>query len=147
MPRLAAIAAGLALGLVLCACCMSGALAPPPPVDDDALREFAHTYAAQHQPELLGGVCSGSSSAGALAEAVAIAIVTRGHAGFDTAADVRLSPATCAVIVVVLVVVVGGVWTAVGARTEDPSGRVVARVGEDRFFAADSTGGSGDIFD
>ena len=90
-----------------------------------------------------GGECV--SGLGALATDVAVAVITRGHAGGDSAAEVSIDLGQCFDRVVVLLVLTAGVWHAVRAVAYGEDGEV-ARLGSDPgYLQQESVGGGGDI--
>jgi len=126
-------AAATCLALLVGACCF-GSLAPPSP-DEPGPREAARAYWDAHVRELAppdaGPTGSCLSGLGALAADVAVAVISRGHAGGEMAGQVRIDVGACVDHAIVLVVLVGGAWRGEQLVAYDASGAELARIGSD----------------
>lgn len=128
------------LGAALPGCCFFGPLAQlaPPTVDDPGasaeaerfVREQIEVLARQvssvpEDPEVDAGpgAPGGCASLATLALQMTVIVLSRGHAGADSAAEVSVNPGACFWNVVVTVVLTGGVWRAVHARAETFDGQ------------------------
>jgi hypothetical protein len=141
----------------------------PPSVDDEGASAEARRYLDAHRSELRlpvddadldagtlvdvgvdagadAGAPSGDCVSGLerLAADVAIAVISRGHAGGDSAAEVQINPGACFERVVVVVVLTAGAWHAVRAIAFDDESREVARIGDDVEYSVYTTVGSSD---
>lgn len=139
MLAVALVVSACALGA---GCCCFGGDWVPPTVDDAGAEAEARRYWAQSADALAaqleadagpgsdGGCTSGL---GALAMDVVVAVVSRGHAGGDSAAQVSIDPGACFSQVLVTVVLTAGVWHAIAVTAETADGRV-ARLGDDSSY-------------
>lgn len=132
--RTYALAGSSALVVLLCGACCFGNLAPPSP-EEPGPREAARAYWDAHVAELAppdAGAAGGClSGLGALATDVAIAVISRGHAGGDAAGEVRIDVGSCVGHAIVLVVLSAGVWRGVRLIAYDDFGGELARIGAD----------------
>jgi len=116
-----------------CCCCFGSDWAQytPPVREDEGAVEEARRYFQEHADALVaqvspdagpGGSEGCVSGLGALAFDVAAAVITRGHAGGDSAAQVSIDPGACFRRVVILVVLTAGAWHAVSVVAEGLAG-------------------------
>jgi hypothetical protein len=142
----------IVLTLFQSACCGCGSDWLPPDRDDEGAKAEARKYVEAHRSQLRTASDAGTSSSecvsglGALAADVAVAVVSRGHAGGDSAAEVEINPGACFQKIVVLVVLTGGVWHGVRAVAYDATGREVTSVGDDKtYMLSETVSASGDL--
>ena len=131
-----------------CCCCFGGDWAQftPPVREDDLAVEEARRYFQEQADTLVAQLAHDAgpgnegcvSGLGALATEVAAAVISRGHAGGDSAAQVQIDPIGCLTRIVVLVVLTGGVWRAVSIVAESLAG-ASASVGADPGYLLQET--------
>lgn len=139
-----------------CCCCFGGDWAQfaPPTTDDAGAMDEARRHFVDQTDELLAqlAVDAGPSAGGCtsgvadLAAGVAVAVISRGHAGADSAAQVQIDPLACFTRVVVLVVLTAGVWHAVSITADTLDGTSVS-LGSDPGYLlqVDVAGGDSDF--
>ncbi|MBN8610046.1 MAG: hypothetical protein J0L92_05660 [Deltaproteobacteria bacterium] len=147
-----ALAIVTAIDVSGCCCCFGGdwsQFAPPTTDDAGAEAEARRHYVAQAQALLAqlaedaGGASGCTSGVADFAARVTVAVISRGHAGSDSAAQVQIDPAACFTRVVVLVVLTEGVWHAVSMVADAIDGRTVA-LGTDPGYLLQIDVGGGD---
>jgi len=151
-PALALAVLAIAAGVS--GCCCFGDLSTPPPrrrataADDPAITSAARDYLEQHARELLepvavppfpdGGISSCRAAIVAFAASVAVPVITRGHAGTETAAYAEYDIRECFASIRISLqwVAATGAWIVLGAETL-AAGAIVATVGTPLVVAED----------
>ncbi len=131
-----------------CCCCFGSDWAQftPPVREDDLAVEEARRYFQEQADALVAQLAHDAgpgnegcvSGLGALAFDVAAAVITRGHAGGDSAAQVSIDPVGCLSRIVVLVVLTGGAWRAVSIVADSLAGGT-ASIGADPGYLLQET--------
>lgn len=138
-----------------CCCCFGGDWQQfaPPTVDDPGAETEARRYWGENADEVVSRLSDDAgplgaegcvSGLGALATTAVVAVVSRGHAGSDSAAEVSIDPGRCFSQIVVLVVLTAGVWHAVSLVADTLDGRTVSFGTETPYLLQETVGGSGD---
>ncbi len=161
--RIVCSAALLALALGVSGCCCFGGdwaqFAPPTTDDAGAQAEARRYYAEQVEPLLAqltedtgpGSGCGGSMLRTLATQAV-VTVITRGHSGADSGAQVSVDPGACFARLVVLVVLTAGVWHGVAIVADTLDGRHVSLGSDEGYLIqvdienGDSNSGSDEMF-
>jgi hypothetical protein len=151
-----ALTACLSLGVAGCCFCFGSDWEQfaPPTVDDAGAQAEARRYWQENADGVVGlltedtgplGAEGCVSGLGALAATAVVAVVSRGHAGSDSAAQVSIEPGRCFSRIMVLVVLTAGVWHAVSLVADTLDGRTVSFGATGTpFLLQETVGGSGD---